>query len=356
MDRTCFYPSGGGQASDRGTITIDGIDHTVVDVTKDDDEIIHMLDPMPDGLEMGIEITGTIDWNRRITLMKGHTAQHLVSAAILAEFGVSTGEVSIQPEEVGLTLQGSITIAQLELAIANVNRLTARSVAVQSVVLSRDEAIAEYSGSIRGEISPEDPVRIVNIHDVDTMCCAGTHVKDTAEIGPVFVTKFRGGKDIRFLVGDPSIEALAKGNATLLAASADLNKNIFQVAEEIERLQKGKDLLDQQVDDLSIELLEGEATKPGRVIQGVSFHCLKGITNKKLITSRFNQFPEDSVLIVMGALLDLQILSNCAIKANELVQSLTARFGGKGGGNPKVAQGILESDPGEILDAIESET
>jgi alanyl-tRNA synthetase len=350
LERTCFYPASGGQASDKGTVVINGKKYEVQEVVKEGERIIHVLKPAPQkDIQPGSQVEGTIDWERRLSLMRGHTAQHLLSAYMFTHFNAPTAEVTIQPDIVGITLKNQVSLDQLEGALAAVNKACISSTMIRSSVMPRAKAITDFATKIRGEMSTEDPLRIVEIAGWDVMCCGGTHVKDTAEIGPLIVTKFKGGREIKFMVGIKGMEMQAKINTTLLAAAATMNKDLVQVAEAVEKQEKNARILEEQADALSIRLLELEAKQPGTRIQGFSLHVLKGVTNKKIIMAWFNHFPPSSVLVVSSGGGSLQVYSNIeTVKANEVVQALAAKFGGKGGGNPKVAQGMVDTDPGDI--------
>jgi alanyl-tRNA synthetase len=318
---------------------------------KEGEEILHAVKPPAlNAVTGGMLAEGTIDWERRHALMRGHTAQHVLSAYLLTHFDSPTGDASIQPDAVSISVKKPVSLEQLEEALAAVNAACTTSHPVLTSISPRERAITEFAGRIRGEISLEDPVRIVEIKDLDIMCCGGTHVKDTAEIGPLLVTKFKGGREIKFVVGSEAMVLLAKANAGLLSAAATLNKDIFQLADAVEKQARNAKALDEQADQLSIGLLEHEAKSPGlQAGSEIRIHVLKGITNKKILAAWFNNFPPKSILVVLGSQGNLQVYSNAdTVKANELVQALVARMGGKGGGNPKVAQGMLEKEPEDI--------
>jgi alanyl-tRNA synthetase len=351
LDGTIFYPASGGQASDKGVLVIGEKKFEVQDVYKDGEEIVHAVKVSPGNtISAGLLVEGTIDWERRHALMCGHTAQHVLSAYFLSHFNSPTAEVSIQPDTVGITLKNQVSLEQLEEALAAVNLTCTTSHPVLTSVSPRERAVADFAGRIRGEMSAEDPVRIVEIKDLDIMCCGGTHVKNTVEIGPILVTKFKAGREIKFVVGNEAMVLLAKVNARAISAAATLNNDLLQLADAVEKQVKNVKALDEQADQLSIALLEQVAKSPGvQTSRELSIHILNGITNKKIATAWFNNFPPKSILVIQGGQGNLQVYSNAdTAKANDLIQALVARLGGRGGGNPKIAQGILEKDPGDI--------
>ncbi|NMC06586.1 MAG: hypothetical protein GYA24_15320 [Candidatus Lokiarchaeota archaeon] len=351
LDETFFYPASGGQACDRGVLVIAGKSFNVQEVLKEGDNVIHAVKPAPgNAVVPGMIADGMIDWDRRNALMRAHSAQHVLSARIAARFHLSTTEVSIQPDIASINLNNQINLDQLEEVLTIVNRDCTTSHPVTTSISPRDKAISDHAGRIRGEMSTEDPVRIVEIKDIDIMCCGGTHVKDTSEIGLILVIKFKGGREIKFVVGKEAVAMLAKMNTGMISAAATLNKDMLQLAEAVEKQVKNSKLLEEQADQLAIELLDREARCHGlQASSGIRIHVLKAITNKKIATAHFNNFSPGSILAIQGDKGSLQIYSNAdTVKANELIQALVERLGGKGGGNPKIAQGMLEKEPEDL--------
>jgi misacylated tRNA(Ala) deacylase len=193
LDRTLFYPTGGGQLSDRGTLrTGSGASFPVTDVTKSGESVIHRLGrPSPSGAAPpapGEEVVGEIDWDRRHTHMRLHTGQHLVSAVVFRLSGLKTRKASM--EGLGGTIDleapwpASIPWAAVEEAVRAALE-PAREVRILQVPRAEWEAHpAPRSGAIPLPANV-DPVRVVEIEGVDRCPCGGTHARSTGEIGPM---------------------------------------------------------------------------------------------------------------------------------------------------------------------------
>ena len=202
LDRTAFYPTGGGQPHDLGTLA--GL--PVVEVRKDGDDVRHVLDGPPPA--EGDRVHGEIDWERRYQLMRTHTALHILSGVIWRTFGAQVTGGNMEPLKARMDFELETTSGefgeQVE-ALANVEIAAARPVSVR--VLPREEAF-RIPDLIRtkGNLLPEgiSQIRIVDIEGLDLQADGGTHVANTREVGRIEVvgheSKGRGNKRLRIAV------------------------------------------------------------------------------------------------------------------------------------------------------------
>ncbi|WP_028066541.1 alanyl-tRNA editing protein [Solirubrobacter soli] len=186
LDRTAFYPGGGGQPPDQGVIG----DARVTDVFKDQTgRVWHVVDaPPPPPLT---RITGTLDWERRHLLMRTHMALHLVNAVAWIDYQARVTGAHMEPGKGRVDLQlASMSQALGEHIEQRVNEYVERDLPITTIFLPRAEADADPA-VYRGRAIPpeEDPVRTVRIHELDRQACSGTHVATTKEIGRIKVTK-----------------------------------------------------------------------------------------------------------------------------------------------------------------------
>ncbi|MGI0140426.1 MAG: alanyl-tRNA editing protein [Thermoplasmata archaeon] len=212
LDRTYFYPTGGGQACDRGTIAIAGGRAVeVVDVAKRAGSVVHRLRGPPEalaGLQVGVDVIGRIDWEPRHRHMRLHTGQHYLSARIYALYGIRTRHATMREREATLDLESPLPEGALP-ELAEVARRWAEPPRAVSVLsLSRaewDRAPGARSGLV--PLAPGvDPVRLIEIADVDRCPCGGTHVRSTLELGAVAihapVAPAAGGGRLTFALTD----------------------------------------------------------------------------------------------------------------------------------------------------------
>jgi misacylated tRNA(Ala) deacylase len=197
LDRTVFYPHGGGQAGDRGWLVLaDGTRLDVVDARKSrregatPDDTVHLLDPAGDWkgrLQPGTPVRAEIDWDRRLRHMRFHTATHLL-CAVVKEL---VDGCSITAEYARLDF-AMTDLLDKEHVQAGLDRLIAGSHAVSCEWITDDEMRANPQLVKSMSVSPPigfGRVRLLRVSDVDLQPCGGTHVKNTAEIGAVRVAK-----------------------------------------------------------------------------------------------------------------------------------------------------------------------
>jgi misacylated tRNA(Ala) deacylase len=222
LDGTHFYPEGGGQPNDTGTIVADdGTEWEVVDVQKHDGVHHYLADAdgeTPNELpEVGSTVTGKLDWDRRESHMRFHTAQHLLSALLLDEFDAETTGNQVRENRASLDCAyPRFDDADLDVVETRMNELVDEARTVDWYVLDREEAEETLDPErTRLSLLPDSitEIRIVEIggkegadDPFDRTACAGTHVTSTADVGEVTVTgRETKGSDqerIRFELGE----------------------------------------------------------------------------------------------------------------------------------------------------------
>ncbi|MFB6270503.1 MAG: alanyl-tRNA editing protein [Halobacterium sp.] len=191
LDRTHFYPTGGGQPHDTGVLRADGDEWRVTDVQKND-TIYHVVDGDPP--TEGTTVTGELDADRRCAHSRYHTAQHLLSAVLLDEFDAPTTGNQLYADRARLDCaHDRFTDTDLADVEAAVNDLVDAAHSVEWYTLDRETAEAELDPErTRLDLLPDSitEVRIVDVGDgdVDRTACAGTHVKNTSEVGEFEIT------------------------------------------------------------------------------------------------------------------------------------------------------------------------
>ena len=195
IDRTAFYPGGGGQPCDFGSLTMAGVIYPVEKVKKRDDDILHFLGgaaPLP---SVGVASRGTLDWVRRHKLMRTHTALHVLCGTIFRDYGAQVTGGNMEPLKGHLdfefaTMRGELA-REIEIAINNEVR-QAREIRVN--ILPREEAF-QIPDLIRTKINllPEGikEVRTVEIVGLDLQADGGTHVRNTSEVGTIRVSDYK---------------------------------------------------------------------------------------------------------------------------------------------------------------------
>jgi misacylated tRNA(Ala) deacylase len=193
LDGTYFYPEGGGQPADRGTLDWDGGRAAVVDVQKEHGDVRHYIDeregPLPDA---GGDVRGEIDAERRETIRRMHTAQHVVSKVVLDVFGAQTAGNQIHTDRSRIDFEpADFSDEDVTVIEERTNVALEQDLPVEKKQMARDKAEAQTPEG-RGllDLIPDhvDPLRMVKIGDLDLCPCGGTHVDRLGEVGRVRIT------------------------------------------------------------------------------------------------------------------------------------------------------------------------
>lgn len=207
LDRTAFYPGGGGQPPDKGRLSIGPVQAAVVDVRREKGNIVHVLDnPIPETVE---RINGVLDWGRRYAHMRYHTALHVLSGVIWKEFEakVTGGQMRAERARMDFSFPGEWTSEVVGEIEWRTNAALAEERPVRVYELPLEEALQDPD-LIRTQVNlvPEHvtSVRIVEIEGIDTQADGGTHVANTGEVGEIEITghksKGRQNKRIEFVL------------------------------------------------------------------------------------------------------------------------------------------------------------
>jgi misacylated tRNA(Ala) deacylase len=207
LEETAFFPGGGGQPADKGTIGIGPVNAAVVDTRREGGGIVHVLDRAIPGTVK--ELKGELDWERRYAHMRHHTALHVLSGVIWKAFDakVTGGQMRADRARMDFSFPGEWTAE----VVGEIERLTNEALAENRPVrvygLPREEALGNPD-LIRTQINlvPErvETVRIVEIEGLDTQADGGTHVANTREVGEIEITahksKGRHNKRVEFVL------------------------------------------------------------------------------------------------------------------------------------------------------------
>ena len=244
LDRTAFYPTSGGQPYDVGVLRAmsrggAGLDVLVEGVEEDEQgEVWHFVRKP---LSAGTQVDAEIDWERRLDHMQQHTGQHVLSAVFLRELQAQT--VSFHLGEMTSTIDitaGSLAAHSLERVERLVNLIIAddRPVTVRYVERAEAEQMLA-AGTLRKLPDREGRMRIVEIPEIDTNACGGTHVRSTGQIGGLFLRgteKVTRGMRVEFVCGLRAVRAVRADGAILAQATAALSAGAAEIPAALERL------------------------------------------------------------------------------------------------------------------------
>ena len=244
LDQTAFYPMGGGQLSDHGVIQIGNERYNVVNVFKIRDVIIHELDRPLNNAKKGIKIMGQIDWNRRISLMRHHTATHIINGAAQRVLGPHVWQMGAEkkPEKAHLDISHYKNLSYDEIRKIEdlANRIVLENRPVILKFMARTEAEKKYGvGIYQGGAVPASILRIVEIKDWDVEACGGTHLTQTILTGPIKIIGTKKIHDgvvrIEFVAGSEAIKLIGERDKYLRDACDVLRVQPESLPKVVER-------------------------------------------------------------------------------------------------------------------------
>ncbi|MHB1435663.1 MAG: alanyl-tRNA editing protein [Thermoplasmata archaeon] len=193
LDRTYFYPAGGGQPTDRGSIQRStGEALQITEVRRQGGVVLHRYRGSPEvagGFVPGTVIEGTIDWDRRYAHMRLHSGQHLLSGLIFARAGRRTVRAELDYPSATIELDAPLSPSEAASLQAELDRITQENRRLRIRRVPRSEWDRERTGRASGIVLPAgvDPVRLIEIDGLDSCPCGGTHVRSAGEIPPAEV-------------------------------------------------------------------------------------------------------------------------------------------------------------------------
>jgi misacylated tRNA(Ala) deacylase len=195
LDRSAFYPGGGGQPSDSGVLVIEGHSYTIRKAKKAGADVLHFVsdsEPLPN---VGSQVEGGIDWERRYQLMRTHTALHILCGVVFRDYEALVTGGNMDPLKGRMDFEFETMRKELVQEIENsINIEVANARGVSVDILPREQAF-QIPDLIRTKINllPESikEVRVVEIEGLDLQADGGTHVKNTSEVGRIRVTNYK---------------------------------------------------------------------------------------------------------------------------------------------------------------------
>ncbi len=355
LDQTAFYPASGGQPFDTGTL---GPARVLDVVDRGEGVIVHIVDR---ALPVGSAVAGVIDWSRRFDHMQQHTGQHVLSAAYDRLFGVRTESFHLGAISATIDLGRDVSSAEIQTAEDQANRVVWEDRPVTIRFATPEEAAAL---PLRKEPARTGPLRLIEVEGFDLSACGGTHVARTGAIGVIATTgweKVRGGTRVEFLCGARALGRFRKWRDVLAETRRHLGVTPAELAAGVERLQAEARTTQRTIRGLQEELAVHHARAlvdrgervAGRILivealEGWDAAGLKALAvatagnTPSAVVALFSRSTPAVVVVACGA--------QSGIDAAGVLKALVAKFGGKGGGKPDLAQGGgLTASPEELI-------
>ncbi len=347
LDQTAFFPEGGGQPGDRGTLFTEKEEIPVLD-TREKDGVIFHLTKQP--LEEGTSVKGLLNWDFRLRNMQNHSGEHILSGLIHQRFGYHNVGFHMGSEAVTLDLDGVISQEELLELEAKVNQAIEENIEVEVLYPAREELSGLF---YRSKKEIEGQVRIVRIPGYDSCACCGTHVERTGEIRLLKilgVQNYKGGVRISMLTGKDAIEDYGKKHGMIQEATHLLSVKPEKVVEGIQKTLDQQAALKSRLIGLQRQIGQEKAEA---VLEGSEKVCflepnfqieeLREMVNKAALRCKLALG-----LLPVGEHLCQYVLISNEQDVRPLGKELNGMFSGKGGGQPSMVQGTLAGTGEEI--------
>ncbi len=342
LNRTAFYPEGGGQPADHGTL--DG--RVVHDVRENCGKVLHFCDGP---VEVGKTVVGRIDWDRRFDFMQQHSGEHIVSGILCGKFGCDNVGFHIGHELVTIDFNAALSTEDVSFVEKLANRYIWEDHPIQ-VEFPSPAALEKLEYRSKKALSGQ--VRIVSWPGADCCACCGTHVKSSGQVGMVKLIscqKFREGVRIEMAAGSRALQWVNQIAGQNARVSQLLSAKPGETALAVERLQKEAYLLKGRVSQLEERDFAGKAAQlagKGDVLlvegpmDGDSLRKLCGAV-KETCGGRCAVFAGEDGAYQYAVALDGGDLRG-------FVKELNASLNGRGGGKPAFVQGSVRASGDEI--------
>ena len=339
LDATAFYPGGGGQVNDLGEIC--GL--KVTDVITKGNDISHKVPGH--SLKAGDKIWCSVDWGRRYDMMMGHTAEHLLFGALKREVPeINIIKIFIAPDNKYVIVDRDVPWDVIEKAQISVNSSIAENLNVTKSIMDRDDPELE---NVRAKMEriDGDIITVVEIGDVDVAACGGVHVRETGEIGALFVDrKVSAGKDgyaIHFRVGGDAISRSMELANKCLRMTEIMGTKTEDAVNAAQNLVRDNDAKTEQLRSALTKIVAD--IRPEAVGNVSVFSGILPVNDRNVITNAAEKIKSAgnvSVFVTEGDTVSVYISSGSKnVDCAAILKNVAAKYGGRGGGKADYAQG-----------------
>jgi alanyl-tRNA synthetase len=368
IDKTCFYPEGGGQPADHGYLLFDNVKAEVVDVQKIGKVIIHKIKGSSAPKE-GATIKGVIDWEKRYGLMKAHTATHLVNGAArrvlgdhVWQYGTQKG---LESSRLDISHYRRLTPEEVHKIETLANQAVLANMRVETAWMPRNDAESRYGFRLyQGGAVPGKEIRVVKTGDWDVEACAGTHLNSTGEIGfikIVYTERVQDGVErLAYSVGLQALKAVQENERLLWKVSETLNAPLEKLDKTAEKLVKElkeanverRKLIKELAAKESVGFEEAKTAEAPREIGGIKLvkrDFQEVVDVNRMVQTANEMIKRDEATVALfygtdGKTARIIVMAGKAavekgVNAGEIVRLVSPVIDGGGGGKPNFAQG-----------------
>ncbi|RPG71832.1 MAG: alanine--tRNA ligase [Euryarchaeota archaeon TMED99] len=374
LDKTCFYPEGGGQEGDYGRLSTDSTNHQVLDTQKVGDHILHLVGGT---FETGDLVHGSIDWNRRKQLMDHHTSVHIVGGAARRILGPHIYQAgankSVESGRLDITHFNRLNRDDLDAIESLANDILGQVQRTEKTELNRKDADKKHGFDLyQGGAPKGNSIRILRISDHDIQACGGTHHDEPGQIGSIRIVRSAAVQDgverLHIVAGQAALNYARNQDALLRKASETFGIPSHELPNASERFYSEWKEQRKKIEQLEAEIVRLRTSGGGSdssEIDGVRIVIMEVTGDLKKMTKMLKELTLDAskpTLAVLGSregggklmiAVTENTIANERYDAVTLLREIAPHIKGGGGGRPTLAQGG-GSHPDGLDDALEA--
>ncbi len=340
LDRTAFYPEGGGQPSDKGSLSGAMVSNVIIR-----DEIIYHIVDAP--LQVGQDVEGSIDFDRRFDMMQQHSGEHIISGIINSKYGYNNVGFHLGEDYMTADVDGELTDEQILNIETLANKAIYQNLNVDITTYTNEEIKSKI---YRSKIELNGDVRLVQVPEYDTCACCGTHVKQTGEIGIIKIidrVKHRGGMRLTVVCGKRAVRDYTYKqniiNKTMGLLSAAPDKVVYQ----LERIKEELSEAIARQNELPATLINykiDEILKTNKEVYVVNEEAMGMQDIRRMCTEMIERTDKICMVVCKEGELYRYVIGSKNCDVRNISKKINTEFNGKGGGNAELCQGSIMAD------------
>lgn len=357
LDRTAFFPEGGGQCADTGVLHIENREIQVFDVQERNGEIIHFIDKE---ILPGQTVIGELDFQERFSKMQQHTGEHIISGIVHRRFGYENVGFHLGKEEVTMDYDGPLTPEELRSIEYEANQVVAENREIRAYFPGTEEL---EKIPYRSKKELQGKIRIVEIQDCDICACCAPHVKTTGNVGLIKITnaiRYKGGMRLWITCGMRALEDYNQKEASVVQISNMLSAKQQEVTEAVKRLTEEIQQLKEKAAKMQEKLVMGylesekEALKENPNVNLLFFEKeLDAVAMRNFVNAGMELTKGVCGVFIGDEKQGFRYVLGSSGDIREIGKKLNEAFQGKGGGKPPMIQGSLVGEEEKIREFLE---
>ena len=354
LENTCFYPEGGGQPADRGTLESaeDGAVQVLDVQRRADDRVVHYTDR---ALPVGRMVHGRIDWTRRFDLMQNHSGEHIISGLVHQHYGYENVGYHMG-EVITIDLSGPLTWEELMEIEREANGVVYDNRPIE-ITYPAPEELERIPYRSKKELT--GTVRIVTVPGADICACCGTHVARTGEIGVIkclSMMRYKGGVRIEMASGGRALRILERRMDSLMALSREMAVSPEEAESAFAKIRADSLAKSQKIAERTqmYYSVRAAAMPEGAPLAAAFEESLDPVETRRFCEFLLEQNRGTVCLAVSGGEDNwYYVIGSRSVDVRPGGRELNQRLNGRGGGKPEMVQGTFHAAREEILSAAE---